>query len=588
MSLLTDVERQIISATIELNDPTIFSNWFIRGKGSGTLLVPGDTREVWAGQYKTVHSHWERLFKPDYFGEVDGEWVALTPQTYRPMREALKNVYEFRSGGKFFTHHGYRYLKWQAQMYQAKQGTVICVGGMSSGKTTSAINTVLTYAATLPNFYAICPAPSYKQAKDIWRNKIQPHLKDTLFEKKFDVRYRSGDELGISLTTADGSESTILFMPLADKSKVKNIECDMFYVEQAEDFQDLVSGPDNIYTLIQTRLRGYIGNRERVAKSLWIANASHNMEIYALRDRAIDDPENYLSIQTSTYDNPHISQKHLNQMVSSVGENEEERAYYLFGDQPIGGGEHFPKSSIVKVFDSQLDELMKYKIRDDVPGWIHKTAKGGVGTYWWQRPYEPEGKYIVVADPGWGNPPMRSSASVIVLRVDGFPLRPASLYAFWWVYGNGSPEPWIATFINAVQEYHAIGSCGYDATSWQGQGYEKMEKLIYDVMPYRLILNVLTKSQNLNALKMLFSRAMIQLPNIEGLLSQLMNYVIPEPRELKQDLVMTLVVAAAMLAPLYNDHVWAIQKDSLQKQQSIERFERDWDSVPEDRYDRWS
>lgn len=584
--MISDSEQQIIRATIEYQDPSIFSNWFIRRPDSGSFLLPDDTRDFWKSRYNDVHGHWVSLGNPDYFGELDGEWTGLSTADYKDARSRLKNVYEVRAGGKFFQHHGYRFLPWQAQMYKAKQGTVVCVGGMSSGKTTAAINTVLTYAATLPNFYCVCPAPSHKQAKDIFRSKIRPALAGTYYEKKFNVQYRE-DELSISLTTADGSQSLIIFMTMGDKAKIKNFECDMFYVEQAEDFTDLVSGPDNIYAIIQTRLRGYINGRERVAKSLWIANASHNMEIYALRDRALDDPENYLALQTSTFDNPHIPQKHLNQMVAGVGDSEEERAYYLFGEKPLGGGEHFPKSSLVKVFDGFLDDQMKYAQRDQLPGWEVKTARSGVGIYWWEKPPIEGEKYLVVADPGWANPPQRNSASIMVFRVDGFPLEPAQLYAFWWVYGNNKPDTWIQQFIYAVTQYNAIGSCAYDATGWQGQGYERMEKGLYDVMASKIIFSAPMKQKNLNTLKMLFSRGMVQMPMIEGIFSQLMNYAIPEPPDLRQDHIAALIVAAEMLSPIYNQHVWKTQIEKRELEVvPYTRFERPVDDIPEDRWSR--
>ncbi len=583
--MLTDLDVAIIQQTKQKNDPSIFTNWYMRRKyDTGTYYEAGDTREYWAGRYEGIWNKWNDLGRPDHFGEINGVWQAFKLPEFEEARAQLRNVYEVQENETFFQHHGYRFLPWQAQMYQAKQGTVVCVGGMSSGKTTAAINTVLVYAATLPFFYAICPAPSHDQAAEMFDNKIIPHLEGTEYQKVFNVQFKKSPRLHIELETLNGAKSYIFFRTLGDKQKLKNLEVDMFYVEQAEDFQDLVSGPDNIYSIIQTRLRGRIKGRPRLAKSLWIANASYNMEIYALRDRAIDDPQNYLSIQTSTYDNPHISQQNVSQLEAIVGDDEDQKRYLLYGDKPMSGGEHFPQHSLAKVFDSQLDDAMRHHQANHTMGWEVKTARGGVGVYHWRRPYEPDGQYIVFADPGQGNPPKRNSAAVMVFRVDGFPLVPASLYMFDWVYGNGSPEPWIASFVNAVKDYRAIGSCAYDATGLQA-GYERMEKKLYECMPVRVNLNLINKNKNLNALKMMFARGHLQMPMIEGLYSQLMLYTIPEPSDLRQDLVMTLVVGAELLAPIYNEHVWRTEKRKIEIPE-YDRFERPVQKVSVDRWAR--
>lgn len=559
--MLTPGEVNLLRLAIEKGDPNIITEWFMRTSHSGTVYKATDSRPYWRDRYMAIYNPWVKLGQPKHFGYIENQWVKLVPEDYQKYRKMVMPVYEARPDGSFFEHHGYRFSDWQKSFYTATQLAIICIGGRGSGKTTAAIMTVLVLAVLYPAFYALCPAPTAKQAADVFE-KFKMQVQGTIFEETFKVRFVTSPNHAIYLTTVDVNtgkeyESLIKFFTGSDPSTFKNFEVDYIYVEQAETFDNIVDGTDNVFATLTACLRGYVPSvgRDRIAKSLWIANASHNFGIYKLRDRALDEGDKYLAVQVSTYDNPYLSESAVSMFESGAGETDAQRRFLLFGDQPIGEGEVFPKESIAKCFDGVLDSKWELGKSHNILGYEKRLVKKSSMEHYWKMPYDPAGSYIVSADPGSDNPPNRNAAGVCVFRVDGFPLAPAQMYGFHWVYGNRDPRSWVNAYLEFVHEYKAIGNCAFDATGWQ-RGYEHMSEQLLLVNSRLVNFNMGSKQTMLNVLKMLMARGMLQMPGLQGLISQLMNYIIPEPTNLRQDLIAMLMVSASQLDPIYQAHVW--------------------------------
>ncbi len=161
--------------------------------------------------------------------------------------------------------------------------------------------------------------------------------------------------------------------------------------------------------------------------------------------------------------------------------------------------------------------------------------------------------YIVVADPGWGNPPMRNSAAVGVWRIDQFkPTEgvPAQLVAFNWVYGEGSADPWLAQFAKYVMDYRAVGRCYFDGTGQQAGYVSKIAELeAFQPQPVNFGGN--NKFAYLNLLRVLMGKGLLAIPNIAHIYSQHANYKYPEGNTARNDLVSMMIVTAAALEPMY-------------------------------------
>ncbi|HRF98509.1 MAG TPA: hypothetical protein PLZ51_25050, partial [Aggregatilineales bacterium] len=187
---------------------------------------------------------------------------------------------------------------WQKQFYTATQNAVICIGGRGSGKTTAADVTMLVEAVLYPDYYCICPAPTLKQSRDNFK-KIKQLIRGTLYEKRFEVKFLSHPELTIQITAWHNGKSyisEIKFYTVTNYETFRGIEADRIYADQAELFDNIIDGTSNVFTTLVACLRGFVPSvgRDRIAKSWWIANASHNFGMYKLRDRALDEPDKYL------------------------------------------------------------------------------------------------------------------------------------------------------------------------------------------------------------------------------------------------------------------------------------------------------
>lgn len=559
---LTDGDKAIINSAVRNNNPNIITNYYMRNEDSGTYwryvddavidgLLMDESKEVaraWQRGYNKLEIMWERLDKPDYFGpdpENPQKWKSWNEKEYLALFESLSLVYRLQwdseiNKPEFHHPHGIQFLPWQLEMYNNKAALQVVIGGFGSGKTQGKALSFLVRGILLRGYRAFALAPQSKQSDEVHK-VVTGMIEGTRFEKfvtNMPFRPNPSIQMGHS---GVGRTSIECFPMLDDPKKIRTLTGDEAMVDQAEEFPDL----SEVIRSVGTRFRGQVRGRPRRGQLAFVANAGDNPQLWDYFDDAKEDEDTWSSAP-STFSNPFLTIADLKRYEKQVG-TEEDQQVYLLGKRPLGAGEHFSHETLEKTKSLDLDTRMKEALKRGDEGWQVQTAKK-VGQHNWERPPEKDRVYCVACDPGYGNPPDRNSSVIGVFDVTEFPKRPAQLAAFAWVYGNNSPNPWIAKYTEYVIKYKALALNGYDATGPSGAGYSKLES-IKDLMATGVGLQAQKKFANFNLLKKIMADGLIHIPSIEHLFNQLSKYRLPDDG-LRQDIVSMLIIFAALVEPL--------------------------------------
>lgn len=179
------------------------------------------------------------------------------------------------------------------------------------------------------------------------------------------------------------------------------------------------------------------------------------------------------------------------------------------------------------------------------PGWaVEETT--GAGCIHWERPSEAQnGRYYLLVDnPGQGNPPHRNSGVIIVWDITEFPKQPATLVHFKWVYGNGSYDPWKVAYKYAWETYRPVEAL-VDNTGTQ-KLWDEQVLLNMGIWATGLDFSGLKDGMLVAALQQV-QRRLFRWPYIQGLRTQLIRYNISEDTKnskLPQDIVATIMMTA--------------------------------------------
>ena len=145
------------------------------------------------------------------------------------------------------------------------------------------------------------------------------------------------------------------------------------------------------------------------------------------------------------------------------------------------------------------------------------------------------------------------------------------MVAFNWVYGNNSPNPWMAKYTEYVITYNALSWNGYDSTGPSGAGYDRLYA-IKDLLAQPIGMQGQNKFTYLNLLKKTMADGKIQIPSIEHVFNQLSKYRLPDDK-LRQDIVSMLIVFIGLVQPIM---VNALTEDEVPE------------NIWEEGEDRWS
>ena len=531
-------DRAIFEAANE--DPNYFTEFYFKGKATGTywrkITETSSIPEIdaiiqrWQLGYDILYEKWMKLNKPGIFEHDDVVYIVIFDNSESPT---------------FFNHHGTVVLDWWKEYWSAKQKTRVCIGGYGSAKTWMEMCRNLKKMATTPYYRCFVIAPFSIQATEVL-TQAKRLLTGTEYQKRFmdDRGFRSRPNPAIIVRNDLCGESIMEFFSIEKNAdKLLNLSGDAFHVEQAEQVDNL----DGLLEIIGSRLRGQVAGLELEGIITFIANSDEggNPQLWDYFDEAETDPDSVLATQPWIFDNPYITPNQLIEIakrISRQGVQNLDRA--LKGARPKGSGEHFPRESIEKCHSETLDEMMEIELKKENTKAILRTMPKAQVVEW-SLPPEKDHIYLQAADPGYANPPARNSAAIMVFDITYFPEVPASLRAFYWVYGENSPDPWIMKYLEYCHTYGCIGRNGFDATGPQS-GYGHFVHGLHMLNPWEVKMGGGTKYIYLNAAKTLMSRGKFAFPNIPMLFAQLSKYKLPDDK-LRQDLVATLTVAAAQL-----------------------------------------
>lgn len=566
---LTDGDRAIFRRAKETDNPSIITNFYLRNDDSGTWWRPITDRQIerliipefaqaatrWKDGFDTLFQIWMALKKPEFFS-AKGE--RLTFDQFRDAKNALETVYrvvlDANGAVEAFHHpHGIVLIDWQLRMHRAPHSLLVVAGGFGSAKTYGKLLSMLARAITLPGYRALALAPYSIQAQEVHKQAMTA-IQGSLFEKFLIAAPTRPYPHLIFENEYTGRTSIECFPVLEGSNKLLTLTADEALVDQAEQILDL----DTLIRDVSSRFRGQIRGRPRIGQITLVANSADNPQLWDYFDEGQVENDFVWSYSPATYENNYLTVADLIRYEARIGKDERSRRMYIFGDRPIGGGEHFSTESLEKIRSKELDAEMDAALNAGTPGYVRRESPR-VYVHTWERPPQEGHVYVVAADAGWGNPPERNAACIGVWDITDFPKAPAILTAFDWVFGNNSPNPWISKYFEYSIRYRAIGMNGFDATG-TGSGYERMETFqTVSAMPINLNNN--RKLIYLNLAKKLVADGMLRVPTITHFFTQCAKYRLPD-ENIKQDIVMMLLVTAAMLEAAYYTNIVAPDTES--------------------------
>lgn len=542
-------DKEIFRKARETNNPNYFTDFYIRSEFTGTYWRPvkehsevpeiQERIDAWKAGYDKIYQVWKELHYPERFPHFDKE--------YRVLFDDDPDLPTFHHN------HGFLFLPWQLQMVQAPQPTIVTISGFGSGKTSAWLVYMLYLAATRPGFRGLALGPYALQADQVYEEALQL-IEGTEYEERFLMGKPTKPYKKLLIGNDLIGKSIIQCHPIGDGNevdKLKTLNADMALIDQAE----MVADIDRVTSVIGSRFRGTVRGRSRMGKLVWSANAEDNPNLWDLYDESKEVPDDIFAISVTTFDNVYNTPKQLINIEKRMGKDANLKASRLKAQRPFGSGEHFPADSIEKMWAKWMDDQMETALAANKPGYKRITAPKAQVVKW-EMPPEEGRQYLLIADPGWANPPERNSAPVGVWDITDFPTQPAHLRAFTWVYGNGKPDPWIEQFVSYFYTYRCLGRSAFDATGLQ-TGYDRWVYALEKIAAEKMQMGQ-TKFGYLNAAKILVPRGMLQAPNIPMLYSQMSKYRLPDEK-LRQDLVMFLIMTAGWL-----ERLWYMQEDTTE------------------------
>lgn len=548
---------------------TPHSGTYWRNKAADDLSFDSERQTAW----EIMRNKWAVDGMPDEF-------------IFEAGTTSVKYAVQYDEAGEpiFFHNHGWLWQPWQLQIHHAPQPDVTVIGGYGCGKTAAIAMSLAVLAITVPNFRGFAVAPQMIQATEVY-NYLNTALFGTPYWEKFVVGSPKRPMPQFVIENSYVGRSTIeIFSIEDDPEKIRTLEGDVAYLDQAEKFDDL----EQIERDLGSRLRGTVRGRPRLGKMVWIANAGDNPQLWYRYDLGEYEPQFYMSLNPRSMDNPYLSKTDIANLKRRVGGTTEEIEQWMEGRRPMGSGEHFSRKMVEMCIDEPMNNLMEEldalpldNIRREGFTW-RKTQQ--LGTFLWEMPEDKKSKrdYIVISDPGSSNPPDRNSAIIMVFDVTSFPQQPMTMRAFNWIVGDGSYWPWVLAYQKYVTDYKAFGRNAFDSTGVQ-KGFDEL--IFHDMHLAAEGMNMAVggKMLALNALKFFMGKGLIKFPYIPHLTNQLTNYKLPD-NKIRQDLVMCLAMAAAWARRLY--YVELDNEEQFNDGQAvpgeIERYSR----RGADRYDR--
>jgi hypothetical protein len=463
-------------------------------------------------------------------------------------------------GVNWFTSYyfGGRELRpWQWYLHHASQRQITVIGGTGSGKTVGAGISYATWAATTPRFSFMNLAPTGWQSKLMYE-AILREAADRPFER-FISKYIERPYPLIVLKSDYIGESQLHFMSAADSAeRIQGWEGDAMNLDEAGVLLD----GQWLMTMMVTRMRGNVpvpqgGFRNRLKRQS-VITANYDFAppwLWERMDRMIRDQKNFLSMQVKSSDN--LSTEDIENYKLVIPEDQ--WGQMLDGDKPEGRGEVFNIDAVSGCEDFEMLRWAQYHLLEKeipTPDWRVEEASGA-GCVHFEMPSEARGgrQYLLVGDPGQGNPPHRNAGVVIVWDITEFPDKPATLVYFKWIYGNGSYDPFKLAYKYAWETYRPIDSL-IDSTGTQ-KLWDEQILLNMGIWATGMDFSGQKKGMLVAAVQQV-QRRQFKWPYILGIRSQLIRYNLAEDTpqgKLPQDIVAVIMMSSWYLrGPLWENY----------------------------------
>ncbi len=539
-----------------------FTNHYLRSPTSGTYWrnrAADDPRfdPIRQKAWELMYDIWKKQGSPDELNFGDNHYAAQMDGDRNPV---------------FFHNHGFICLPWQLQVHHTTCPEVTIVAGVGTGKTLFEAISNLGLAATIPNYRGICLAPQGIQVQEVYQ-KAEEWLSGTPFAERWITSMAMRPHPHIVVENSYVGKSRIdMYSIEDDPKKVFTLECDKMMIDQAEKFNDL----DEVIQSAGTRLRGQIQGREKLGQLLLFANAGDNPELWYRYDLGELEPQFYLSLSPKTIENTNLTKFDLDNLRrrSSIEGDEEEIDRLMNATRPMGSGEHFSRAMVKAATNNDLNNILEAQHdlepgqKDKNPLFVYKKTHK-LGLYHFAFPPETKVRrdYIVIGDPGTANPPDRNTGVVGVWDVTNFPGEKMRLVALDWVFGHGSIWPWVMSYQQHIEQYHAQGRNAFDSTGTQ-KGYDELVFADLRLAAEGMGMEGTKKYLALNALKYFLAKGLMEWPYVAHLNNQLTNYRLPDTK-IRQDLVSMCAMAAAWARRLYYFDI----EDATEQRKSAAEFE---------------
>jgi hypothetical protein len=425
-------------------------------------------------------------------------------------------------------------ISWAKDIAHGDDSDFMIIGGVGCGKTLNMVLIAGYYCCMMPNFRYLGTAPIAWQADLSYKEFLTFALdwNNTQGRERRIIDWIENVRLRPHPMIEFVNGSSMEFKSLdKDATSIMTWSGDMAVVDQAEDPSvnlEMVMGN------LGSRLRGQVGGRSRLGKLGLMANSAYNPVLWETFDKYESDPAQLAMLLTS-YDNPYLTQRQLVDIERRFRDKDEAKRL-MYSERPLPKGKEFTQELIVKCQSDALDGIMDDALSAGLEGFIKKDSRTA-GIYEWALPPRQDHLYIMAGDPGQANPPYRNSPCIMVFDVTDFPRQPATLAAFYWIYGYGSYWPFINTMTALHYAYNPYYAA-FDSTGTQ-KAFDDLSLLDQD-RAWVPINNSGMKMHMVLCLKVLMGRGFVQIPkSLYSVWNQLLMWHMPD-KQLRQDIASTM------------------------------------------------
>lgn len=439
-------------------------------------------------------------------------------------------------------------LPHQLMMAHAEQKSLLTLGGRGSGKTFGYIMSYIWLATVMPDFRVLWTSFTGNQASIAFYEVAYPILSQSERFRKFlpegtgSMKKKPYPSIHIQIPGLNEPESVLHFMP-SDASgsgdTKRGFTWDCIHIDEGGLIHD-----KSVISTLRPSMRGRrhsYGRPPRMGRMSVSTTPTSAPWLKEWWDSANDPdypeyaPDKYLAVRVSSYANTTLTQNQLDSFWQDM--SEEEKQVEIEAGFPEYFGNDFSPTVVDLCQDPALNEEVQNAIEEGLPGYEYRTS-GKEGVMKYQKPASDFRKYILIGDPGTGNPPYRNAGVILVWDVTE---EPYEMVYFDWVAGNGDYRPFFRQYEWAHHYYRPIYS-GFDSTGTQkamDQLYFEEKGLIIDGIAVTT-----EKPVMINALKIMMQKAKLRFPLIKGVRQQLLSYKSDNDKKLSQDIVMAMTMSA--------------------------------------------